>query len=71
MLSLNQLPQAVHLQESTANSPTRLSLLYSSQFSSCRLFTALRVNMAVLLRSTGKTHCEVIAQVIKQIENKF
>ena len=71
MLSLNQLPQAVHLQESAANSPTRLSLLYSSQFSSCRLFTALRVNVSVRLHTTDKTHCEVIVQVIKQIENKF
>lgn len=75
MLSLNQLPQAVHLQGSAANSPTRLSLLYSLQFS----HAALGVNMAVQQHFgpvysqpiEKKKYCQVIVQVIKQIEDKF
>jgi len=66
MLSLNQLPQAMHLRENTVNSPTRLSLLHSLLFS----HSASLVHMAVKLLSVSQpteTQFYVILKPIKLI----
>lgn len=74
MLSLNQLPQAVHLQENAASSPTRLSLLYlSSLFShiaSLLLCESTWLYSCTKVQSVHITYnifyCGLIAKINKQ-----